>query len=175
MRLNLKRCLYLGDMEHNDTKEASSTEEDIGAGVAYRIIAGLLSIKGPAPITIIINSFGGDDDNARAIIDAIETDEREIVGVVFGRAESCGAWILQACDWRVMMPRSNLMLHMGTSDKTGHSEWGDKMFVDDVLRRMQAKDHAYPRNKLTKELKKDWYVYPAQAVALGLADEIGGL
>lgn len=175
MKIVSSRCLYLGDIENNDTGNSGDTEHDISAGLAHRIIMGLLHIKGKSPIYLIINSFGGSDDHARAIIDAIESDDRDIIGIVFGRAESAAAWILQCCDWRVMMPRSSMMLHLGSSTKDSHSEWGDSMFITDVLRRMQAKDHAYPRNKLTKELKKDWYVYPAQAVALGLADEIGGL
>jgi len=71
-----------------------------------------------------------------------------------------------------MTPSANLMLHMGSSTKDAHSEWTDRLFVDDVLRRMQEKDPAYPRNKLMRQLKHDWYLYSTQALALGLVDQI---
>lgn len=155
-------CLW-GDPE-------SSEETDVNHIMSYNLCMDLQKYKGP--VCLHMNSFGGQDDHARAICDAVEKHGR-VTGIVWGRAESAAAWILQMCKTRVMMPRSNIMLHLGSSDKNAHSEWADKMFVDDVLRRMQEKDPSYPRNKLVRELKKDWYVYPTQAVALGLADQIG--
>lgn len=158
--------LYLwGDPE-------SGEETDINHITSYDLCEKLGKARGP--VLLHINSFGGEDDHARAIIDAVEAHGK-VTGIVWGRAESAAAWILQVCKTRVMMPRSSLMFHMGSSTKDAHSEWADKMFVDDVLRRINEKDSSYPRNKLVKHLKGDWHVYPTQALALGLIDRIGGV
>ena len=165
LRINWNRSIYLGQPENSEAC-------GIGPEASQRFIEKLSSFRGMSPIFVLFNNDGGEDAEARFLIDIIRNCPQDIIGVVAGRAESAAAWVLQACDWRIMMPSSNLMLHMGSGTKDAHSEWTDRMFVDDVLRRMQEKDPSYPRNKLIRQLKQDWYLYSAQAVALGLADEV---
>jgi ATP-dependent protease ClpP protease subunit len=164
-RIDWKRTIYLGQPHE---EEASA----IGPASSEALVRGLSSFGGMRPIYLLLNNDGGHDDEARFALDIIGSCPQDIIGVVCGRAESAAAWILQGCDWRVMMSRSSLMFHMGSSTKDAHSEWTDRMFVDDVLKRMQEKDPSYPRNKLIKSLKHDWHVYPTQALALGLVDQI---
>jgi ATP-dependent protease ClpP protease subunit len=164
-RIDWKRTIYLGQPQNEEACGIDSSS-------SKTLIKGIEKFRGDRPIYILFNNDGGKDNEARFSRDIIRSCPQNVIGVVCGRAESAAAWLLQGCDWRVMMPRSNLMLHMGSKSVDAHSEWADKMFVDDVLRRMQEKDPAYPRNKLVKELKRDWYVYPTQALALGLIDQI---
>ena len=164
-RIDWKRTIYLGQPHEEEAY-------GIGPASSEALIRGISSFRGPRPIYLLINNDGGEDSEARFAIDIIRSCPQDIIGVVSGRAESAAAWLLQACDWRVMTPSANLMLHMGSSTKDAHSEWTDRLFVDDVLRRMQEKDPAYPRNKLMRQLKHDWYVYSTQALALGLIDQI---
>ena len=164
-RIDWKRTIYLGQPHEEEAY-------GIGPASSEALVRGISSFGGMRPIYIILNNNGGEDDEARFSLDIIRSCPQNIIGVVCGRAESAAAWILQGCDWRVMMPRSSMMLHMGSSVKDAHSEWAEKMFVDDVLQRMQEKDPTYPRNKLMKELKRDWHLYPTQALALGLIDQI---
>jgi len=165
MNINWKRTIYLGQPEN---EEACG----IGPQASEAIVRGLSTFRGSSPIYLLFNNDGGEDSEARFIINLIRSCPQDVIGVVGGRAESAAAWILQACDWRIMLPSSNLMFHMGSSTKDAHSEWTDRLFVDDVLRRMQEKDPSYPRNKLMRQLKHDWYVYPQQALALGLIDQV---
>lgn len=164
-RIDWKRTIYLGQPHE---EEACG----IGPASSEALVRGISSFRGMRPIYLLINNDGGHDDEARFALDIIGGCPQDIVGVVCGRAESAAAWILQGCDKRVMMPRASLMFHMGSGTKDAHSEWADRMFVDDVLCRMQEKDPSYPRNKLMRNLKHDWIVYARQAIELGLADEI---
>lgn len=168
----------------------SSFEETPGlaeAGVDFQLAAAVikgLHILGSNPpegleeVTLIINNYGGEDDHCRAIIGAIHNCPLPVRGIVLGRAESAAAWILQACDIRCMDIRSNLMLHMGESSdgtpKDKHDERVDDLFVMDILSRMRQKSIRINKKKLLKLLEKDWYIYPREALALGLVDQIVG-
>lgn len=148
-------------------------ERGVDWQMADRVIRGLqLMPPGDASVKLVINNFGGEDDHARAIIGAIRQFPENVHGIVYGRAESAGAWILQACDYRSMDRHSNLMLHMGSSDKTKHSQYVDNLFVEDVLGRLRERDMGYSKQKLMRQLHEDWYIYPSQALALGLIDEV---
>lgn len=146
----------------------------IDTTAADRVLTGLHLIRGEKPVNLIIHSEGGDDDDCRAIIGAMIAHNAPIHGHVIGTAESAAGWILQCCDWRVMYSHSSLMLHMGESTKDRHSKYIDKLFVDDVLRRMNQKNPEYLRTKLVSNMDNDWYVYPSQALELGLCDQITG-
>lgn len=153
--------------------DASGEEAGVDWQLSDRIIRGLhLLPVNDTPVKLIINNFGGEDDHARAIIAAIRNSENVVHGVVFGRAESAAAWILQACDYRSMDRGSNLMLHMGASAKDKHSSHIDDMFVNDVLIRLHEKNPKYPRQRLINKLHADWYVYADEALELGLIDEV---
>lgn len=67
------------------------------------------------PITIYINSSGGDVFEAIAVADAIQATRQmmtaPIIGCATGHAESAGAYLLQQCDHRQMTEDSILMVH----------------------------------------------------------------
>lgn len=144
---------------------------EIGDSLADRVISGLRMMPGTKPVTLLINSGGGDDDACRAIIGAIRMHSAPIHGLVVGVAESAAAWIFEVCKHRTMTSHSSLMFHLGDSPKNKHNKYVDKLFVDDVHARMLEKDPSYPRSKLVTHVESDWNVYPTQAVELGLADE----
>lgn len=162
-----KRILYMGSASNNEGEEAG-----VDWQMSDRVIKGLYLMTGNKPITLLINSFGGEDDHARAIIAAIKTHPADVTGIVLGRAESAAAWILQCCEWRVMTSHSSIMLHLGQSPKDKHSKHLDKMFIDDVYQRMVSKNPEYPRSKLVAHVHEDWNLYPTQALELGLCDEV---
>lgn len=151
----------------------SGDEAGIDWQMADRVLKGLRLLgSGELPITLIINNIGGEDDHARAIIGAIRQCPVEVHGIVYGRAESAAAWILQACDHRAMDSHSSIMLHMGSSEKNHHQDYIDSLFIDDVLAKMREKDPGLKRSALIRKLKQDWNVYPQEALSLGLIDEI---
>ncbi len=160
------------------TSYASPSNDE--GGVDYllcdRLLKGLgiLDTMSDTPINLIINNFGGEDDHCRAIMGAIRNCRSEVIGTVYGRAESAAAWILQACDVRKMDRLSSLMVHMGSGTKDRHARHIDDVFTQILLERMRQKDSGYSKAKLVNRLHDDWFVYPTQALALGLCDEVIG-
>jgi ATP-dependent Clp protease protease subunit len=152
--------------------DGNGEEAGIDWQLADRVIRGLHLLGNEQPITLIINSHGGEDDHARAIISAIRNCSSPVHGIVYGRAESAAAWILQACDHRRMDRHSNLMLHLGASNKDRHSAHVDELFVDDILTRLRERDSDYKRQRLVSQLQMDWYVYADEALKIGLIDEV---
>lgn len=157
------------------TSYADSSGEEAGVDwqLTDRVLKGLrLMPHTDVPITLLINNFGGEDDHARAIIAGIRHCPSAVHGVVYGRAESAAAWILQACDYRTMDTNSDLMFHLGASAKDAHSAHIDELFITDIYTRILEKNAKYPRARLTKKLHTDWYVYAPEALELGLVDEV---
>jgi ATP-dependent protease ClpP protease subunit len=153
--------------------DAEGNEAGVDWQLADRVIRGLhLLGNSEQPITLLINNFGGEDDHARAIIGAIRNCKAPVYGLVYGRAESAAAWILQHCGHRTMDRHSSLMLHMGASNKDHHSEYIDSLFVEDILARIREKDPKYKESALRRQLKIDWNLYPSEALKLGLIDEV---
>jgi len=163
------RTLYMGSEE--------GTENEIGYLVAQRVIKGLdvLSQYGnkKLPITIKMNTMGGDVINGMAVYDAIRECKEEVHIIVCGSAMSMGAIILQAADKRIMHPHATIMIHYGTSGHTTHSkdrarwskwydqldEWMDNLFLSilkpvtlETIRRLQGREapKGPSKSKLTK-------------------------
>lgn len=159
---------------HSPYTEGNEGEGGINWEMADRIVKGLhiLDNESSEDITLVINSFGGDEAHARAIMAAIRECESRVIGIVYGRAQSAAAWILEACDHRVMAEYSNLMFHMGSGTMDKHSRYNDDLYVDILLEKLREKDGTWTKTKVKNKLLDDWYIYPTQAVALGLADEI---
>lgn len=135
-------------------------------------------------ITVYISSEGGYTDQGKSIYDIIKTRESHIKGVVLDEASSSASFILQACDERIMMPNSYLMVHIGEESTGGHPQtkrrW-DKKYEDDTktmedmyLTRIKEKKPRYTRKQLQSLLTFDTILNPKQAIELGLADKVFG-
>ena len=89
---------------------------DVDEQLAEQAISSLFILdqtKVEQPITILLNSDGGDVTQGWAIIDAIKQCQSSVTIHVIGAAESMAAFILQAADRRVISPNALLMLHVG--------------------------------------------------------------
>lgn len=166
------RIIYMGSQADPEGGEAG-VDWQLSDNV-IKSLALLDNIPSEKPITLIINNFGGEDDHCRAIMGAIRNVKAEVRGLVYGRAESAAAWILQVCKYRVMDKYSNLMFHMGAGTKDEHSHYVDNLFIDILLERLREVDKETSRSKLIKKLRTDWFVYPEEALKLGLVDEVIG-
>jgi len=97
------------------------------------------------PITLLINSFGGDIDSGWGLFDTIVSLKNEITGIVTGTASSMASIILQACDVRKMTKNSNILIHnskyklsvQGVALKTWAKN--DKEFEDTTLEIFKTK------------------------------------
>jgi ATP-dependent Clp protease protease subunit len=161
------KTLYLG---------FGNTEDyDLDQKVAADILKGLhvlSSIRPEEPTRILINNLGGETIHGLAIYDAIRRMPGEVHAYIYGHCYSIAAWVIQAADKRYMSKNSSMMIHHGESDKTEFDRQMDDRCVAILLDRIREKHPEYPKHKLDKLLLKDTYLWPEEALDLGLIDEV---
>ena len=79
-----------------------------------------LSMTGP--VTLKINSGGGNMIEGLAMVDYIKSINQQVTGIVEGMAASMAGIILQACDKRIMTSNSRLMIHKAQIATGGDSD-----------------------------------------------------
>jgi ATP-dependent Clp endopeptidase proteolytic subunit ClpP len=161
------RTIYIG-YGMNDEYD---TDEKVAADVIKGLVI-LSSSNSEAPIQLIINNQGGDAIHGLAIYDAIRNVGNPVIATVYGHCYSIGAWILQAADHRRISKHSSLMIHHGSGDKTQFDRELDDRCVDILLDRIHEKQPDFTRKQLDKMLLKDSFLWPEEALKLGLVDEI---
>lgn len=174
--------LYLGT-------EGTVGEDDDESGVDYamaeRAVKGLQILDATSRsdgITVWLNTLGGDVVHGMAVYDAIQRCRNHVTVVGTGPVMSMGVWILQAADRRVLTPNAQIMVHVGTAGTEDHlvnlqryaaeaKRW-DRWAEDVLLERIRAKHPKYTRAKLRRLCLFDSYLTAAEALELGLADEL---
>jgi ATP-dependent Clp protease protease subunit len=177
------RTIYMGSLEVGEDGEESGTD----AKMAERAIKGLHVLDssapdGTKPITIILNSPGGDVYHGLAIYDAIKACTNQVTIIVYGAAMSMGSVILQAADKRVMSANAKLMVHYGEFSIDSHSKstmvWAKEEERNNLgmenmfLEKIRAKNPKFTRKQLQDMLNFDTILSAEEAIKLGLADEI---
>ena len=160
------RTLYLG----GDIDDHSAEYLIKGLHVLERISTEL-------PITIIFCSHGGEEESGYAIYDSIKNSSCEIIGEVRGHASSMASIILQACDRRVAMANSQVLIHDGDMEVEGGaisienegkyskaSRW--KMYR--IYEARSGKSAKY----WDKKCKSDYVMTAKEALKEGLIDEV---
>lgn len=175
-------------------------EDNQNPGVEYRMsntfIKNLraLDIKSDQPITIHMQSIGGEWADGMAIFDAISMCRSYITMIVYGQAESMSSIILQSADYRVMTPNSYFMCHYGSTNANGDylnvQNWVDyEKKLADVMFTIYAKravDGQFYKDKfgkkpsekqvkqfLIRKLKHgDWFLDAEESVYYGFADKV---
>src|SRR3989304_8392006 len=82
------------------------------------IRAGILmhNCKSQAPITLLIDSYGGSCEAGSYLFDIIKVSKAPIIGLVNGKCHSTASIILQACHKRLSLPHSNFVIHVVSSN-----------------------------------------------------------
>lgn len=140
------------------------------------------------PITVILNTTGGDLWQGMAIYDAIRAAKSNHITIkVLGNAASMGSIILQAADDRVLAPHAHVMFHLGTPEPSGNNihellnsaqyelQFGNK--IDQILFDRIKEKHDKDNRAFTKQRFQDMnfkgkYLHAEQAVEMGLADRV---
>ena len=147
------------------------------------------------PITVYMNSIGGEWADGMTIFDSIKLSKSYITMVVYGQAESMSSIILQAADFRVLSPNAYFMPHYGSTDASGDylnvQNWikfekhiCDVMF--DIYAQRCYKGRYFKdkfggtketvgkvNNWLRKKMKDgDWYMNAINAIYYRFADKI---
>lgn len=141
------------------------------------------ALLGAGPITIKMNSGGGDVVPGLAMVDLMEKHRGKITVEVWGQANSMAAIILQAADVRKMSKNSSIMVHQGVEEpptdiKKNIKSWMkltdelDSVCDQIVLKRVQKKHPKYSWTKFREETQFDLYFNAAKALELGLVDRI---
>lgn len=130
-------------------------------------------------VTMIVDSYGGYVDSMFAITDMMDIMTYDVRTICVGKAMSAGAFIFTCGTkgMRFMTRKAQLMYHQIWSCQ--HGTLSDIDIEVENTKRMQRLliDELASRSKLSskqveKLIDRDAYVYPQQAIKLGLCDGI---
>lgn len=138
------------------------------------------------PITLILNSYGGDVYQALGLYDYIRSLESEVHIHAYGACMSAATLILQAGDKRLISENCTFMMHIGSEDLGDHSlnvrRW--VKHSEKVTEPRMKEIYSYRMKRKPKEsdtqlgkridqlLMLDTILTAEQVVELGLADEL---
>lgn len=158
---------------------------EITNSVANSIIAQLLLLDqrdDSRDIKLYINSGGGSVTAGMAIYDTINYIRSDVMTVCVGLAASMGALLLAAGTKgkRISLPNSRIMIHEPLQTSGGQSITTTDQKIDtDLLidmRRQLAEilidKTGQNRNKILKDIQRDYWMNPPEALKYGLIDRI---
>jgi ATP-dependent Clp protease protease subunit len=174
--------------EQSDRLRDAYLVGDIDKDIARTVIERLreLANDGPKPITLYINSAGGNVTDGLAIHDAIAqlvSQGVEVTVAVQGMAYSMGSIVLQAASpgRRVAFPHSWIMIHepakwAGWQSTTAAAQHLDRLKqMQSQIYRILAERSGRPLRQIIRDTKRtDFYLDALKAKEYGLIDEILG-
>jgi len=172
-----KRLLFLGSQSDVDGEESGVNYEMFDSflkGLTY------LDSIADTPITIHMNTMGGDWYHGMAMFRAIRACRSHVTVVAWAYACSMGSIILQAADTRIVTQNCVVMIHDGSDSIGGdtktveawakQSERTRKEMYRIYLERMKAADPKMTLKKVEDLCSHDKIFSPEEAVEVGLAD-----
>lgn len=146
----------------------------------------LESMDNTQPITLLLNSYGGDVFQSLGLYDFIRSLQSEVYIQTIGACMSGATLILQAGDKRIISENCTFMMHIGESSYSDHSHnvrnWVDyeKSVVEPKMREIyasrlkrKARESDRQLNKrIDKLLERDTILNADKVIELGLADEV---
>lgn len=157
---------------------SGSITEEIAAQFLEQMTA-LEYVDHGKPVTIYIDTYGGNVDAALLMYDCMKTSACPINTVGIGKVMSAGVLILAAGDkgHRFVSPNARIMIH-----EVSGGSWGtvSEMEVSVTeMKRMQdtyvnllCKDTGQKKQKVLQDIKLDKYMSAKQALDYGIADKI---
>src|SRR5436190_9843161 len=156
--------------------------QEVEDGIANVITAQLLFLEAEDPdkdISLYINSPGGSSYAGMAIYDAMQYVAPEVQTICTGMGMSAAAMILSggAGGKRFALPNAKVMIHQGSGGFRG-SPADIQIAAKEILemtRRMAeiiARHSGQPLEQVMKDIDRDRFMTPDEAVAYGLVDEV---
>lgn len=148
------------------------------------VIRGLLHLQrqdSTTPITLYINSPGGEVQSGLALYDVMQAVSCPIRTVCLGMAASMGALLFIAGDEREILPHSRVMIHdplIGAGAGAGGSALSVKARADDLMRIRDitagviARHSGMSIERVFELTASDTYFEAEEAVEAGLADRV---
>lgn len=154
----------------------------IDDAVANLVVAQLLFLQKEDPdrdIEIYINSPGGSVIDGLAIYDTMQIVKPDVATVCIGGAMSMAAVLLAGGTKgkRLALPNSRIMIHQGSAGFHGTPSDID-IVAKEVLRYkkllidMLSKHSGQPVEKVEKDVDRDYYMDPQEAIDYGIVDKI---
>lgn len=176
--------------------DCSEEENGVDHKVAVMLEKNLryLNILSDDPILIHMHLPGGVWNDCLGIYDAIKFCKARTILLAYGSVESASSVILQAPDYRLLMPNTTVLIHYGSiSVENDHKaavssiEWSEKesqkmidIFTDKCMNGQITKDKEWKRSVARKHIisqlanKCDWIITAEEAVYYGFADGVLG-
>lgn len=125
------------------------------------------------PITIYVQSYGGDLSQATALCDVIEASRIPIITVCLGVAMSAGLLIFLAGRRRYAFRQCSLLVHQGSAAFSGNASEISEAQKNYKRQLDQMKKYILSHTEIserlfTKNRQKDWYIDADEASALGI-------
>ena len=177
------RTIYMGSV----TADANGTEAGIDAFMSEKCIKALYIMdaqdpEGTRPITILLNSPGGEVNHGLAIVDAINLCKSEVSIIGYGMIASMASWIFQSGDNRLLTKNARMLIHYGTTGMEGHSkslmihakeeERTNAIMEEMYLSKIRKIKPDFSKSQLQKLLNFDSILNAEEALDLGLCDRI---
>lgn len=129
------------------------------------------------PIKIYIDSPGGYLTSTFTIIDSIRISKTPVWTINIGCAYSGGFFIFIAGHRRIAYPTSSFLYHEGNGTVSGDANKFQNQADFYKKQRQKLKEITLKYTKITEEkynqhIKDDWWLFPEEAIELGIADEI---
>jgi ATP-dependent Clp protease, protease subunit len=156
--------------------------QEVDDQIANLITAQLLFLDAEDPdkdISLYINSPGGSTYAGMAIYDAIQFVQAEVATYAIGMAMSAGAMILcgGAHGKRYVLPNAKVMIHQGSGGFRG-TPADIQIAAQEILEMTQrmgeiiSKHTGQPIEQVMKDIDRDRFMTPQEAVDYGLVDAI---
>lgn len=146
------------------------------------IIRGLLYLQrcdADAPVTLYINSPGGEVQSGLALYDVMQAVSCPVRTVCLGMAASMAALLFIAGDERQMLPHSRVMIHdpligggVGGSALSVKARADDLMRIRDITAEVIARHSGMSLERVFELTAQDTYFEASEAVEAGLADAV---
>jgi ATP-dependent Clp protease, protease subunit len=156
--------------------------QEVEDSIANLITAQLLFLDAEDPtkdISLYINSPGGSSYAGMAIYDAMQFVQADVSTYAIGMAMSAGAMILcgGAAGKRFVLPNAKVMIHQGSGGFRG-TPADIQIAAREILEMTErmgeiiARHSGQPLEQVMKDIDRDRFMTPKEAVEYGLADEI---
>lgn len=150
--------------------------------IANLVMAQMLFLQKEDPdrdIELYINSPGGSVIAGLAIYDTMQIIKPDVATMCVGHAMSMAAVLLAggAKGKRLALPNSRIMIHQGSAGFHGTPSDID-IVAKEVLRYksllvdLLSKHSGQPRDKVEKDIDRDYYMSPEEAAEYGIVDKV---
>lgn len=159
-------------------------EGDVCGKMADQIHLSLMELeaKGSPPIEVRICTGGGSVRAGLGVYDFLRQYRGKKTGIVWGYALSMGAIILQACDERLCLPHSSVLIHHVNTESVSLDELEDPDRLNLLRKSMQEDQETLykilvartgkSKEKVRKACKRDESMTAKEALEFGLVDRI---